>query len=171
VLLEGLRELSKFDGVGETIVAAHGETPETRRRAQSCAQVRWLDCPEASRGIQLNRGAAAAQGDILLLLHADSRLPRDGDRHIASGLSTPGVVGGAFRLGFDARHPVLDALSALSAIPWRTAIFGDQAMFCTRTAFESVGGFRPEPLFEDVDLALALARHGRLVRLKQVVTT
>ncbi|MEO5988968.1 MAG: glycosyl transferase family 2, partial [Candidatus Eisenbacteria bacterium] len=42
---------------------------------------------------------------------------------------------------------------------------------CTRDAYDAVGGFRPEPLFEDVDMATRLARVGRLIRLRQAVTT
>ncbi len=171
-LLSCLSALSMLEAVGEVVVASHRESMETcleaRRRYPG---VVWIDCPKASRGDQLNRGAAVARGDVLIFLHADSRLPDEAMLSVKRAFARPDVVAGAFTLAFDATHPVLRMLSALSHISWRTAFFGDQAMFCTRAAFESIGGFRDAPLFEDVDLALALAQRGKLARVGARVTT
>jgi rSAM/selenodomain-associated transferase 2 len=170
-LLRCLDALSRCEGAPELIVAAHGETPDLRARATACPRLSWIECPRPGRGIQMNLGAAAATGHGLLFVHADTALPADGVAQVEAALRQPGVVGGAFRLGFDARHPVLAALQLLSALPWRGAFLGDQAMFCRRDVFERVGGFWDRPLFEDVDLARRLAVHGRLVRLSGRVRT
>ncbi len=171
-LLACLAALSSLELAGEVVVAAHGEAMEICREVKRRhPDVIWVDCPRSSRGDQMNRGAAASRGGVLLFLHADTRLPGETTLAIERAFARPGVVGGAFRLQFDVNHPVLQILSALSWIPWRTAFFGDQAIFCARSAFEAVGGFRDEPILEDVEFALALARQGKLIRVNASVTT
>lgn len=171
-LLECLQALEIVSGIDEIIVASHGESEsvEAHGRGQF-PQVLWVDCPVACRGDQLNRGARAAHGDILLFLHADTVLPADAASLVRDALRDERVAGGAFRLAFDARHTVFSILSTLSALSWRITFLGDQAMFCRRIVFDRIGGFRNEPLFEDVDLAFALSRHGRIVRLHARVLT
>ena len=170
-LAEGVAALHAI-GLGEEIlVAAHLESPETRRRVERGGAVRWLTCPAASRGAQLARGAAEARGDVLLFLHADTRLPDDAGGLLRGALADPRVAGGAFRLAFDARHPALALLERLSALEWRSAYLGDQALFCRTAHYHAAGGFRPLPLFEDVDFIRRLARQGRLARLPAVATT
>ena len=154
----------------ELIVSAFGESDETRREARGEGAV-WIDAPQASRGHQLALGAAAARGQALAFLHADTRLPAGAGAAIRAALARPGVAGGAFRLRYDERHVVLDSLAWLSRLRLTTTFLGDQCLFCSRTAYDLAGGFQPEPLFEDVGFARRLARVGRLVRLAQSVTT
>ena len=170
-LLRCLETLSGTPGVSEVIVAAHAESETVRRRALQIGAIAWTACPKASRGEQLNRGAVAARGEILLFLHADTVIPTAAAAAIEGALADPEVVGGGFRLAFDARHPALQLLESLSWLSWPTAFFGDQALFCRRHDFQAVGGFPEEPLFEDVGLMLRLARRGRLARLQEPVTT
>lgn len=169
-LLDTLGSLAHLEAE-EIVVAAHGEDAATRCAAQAMAGVTWVECPAASRGAQLARGAQAATGEALLFLHADTRLPRGAGAAILKALADPTVVGGAFRLAFDARHPALALLARMSALPWRFAYMGDQGLFCRRAALRRAGGVRALPLFEDVDLALRLARQGRLVRLPIAAVT
>ncbi len=171
MLLSCLDSLARIDGIAEVVVAAHGEAPAVRRRAKRCAGLTWVECPVASRGEQLNRGAAAARGDTLLFLHADTRLPAEAALAVRSALSEPGVVGGGFRLAFDTPHPALALLERLSALHLSLAYLGDQALFCCRREFEVVGGFTADPLFEDVHFVRRIARRGRLVRIGVPVTT
>lgn len=170
-LLRCIAALSQLDGEGEIVVAAWGESRAVRRRAERCGRLRWIECPSPSRGAQLNRGGQAAHGDALIFVHADTRLPAAAAELVTRALAVPGVVGGGFRLRFDRAHPALGLLERLSALPWRSAFFGDQALFCRRRDFEAAGGFRESRLFEDVDLAWRLSRRGRLVRLPAAVTT
>lgn len=165
MLLRGLAALTGVPGVDEVVVAAWGERAAVRRRAERCARLRWVECPDAGRGAQLNRGAAAARGTLLLFLHADTRLPPDAARAVRRAIARPDVAGGGFRLAFDATHPALRLLERLSALPWRMAFFGDQGFFCRRADFVAVGGYPELPFLEDVGLARRLAGRGRLVRL------
>ena len=169
-LLEAVSAARLSTGEAELVVVAFEESADIRDAARADGVI-WIDAPRACRGLQLRIGGEAARGRHLLFLHADSRLPIDAGRLVSDALATPGVSGGAFHLRFDHAHPALDLLSWLSGLTLPVSFLGDQSLFCTRDAYDAVGGFRPEPLFEDVDLATRLARVGRLVRLRQAVTT
>jgi len=166
-----LAALVRMEAADEIVVAAHGEPVRLARRARRCARLVWVDCPQPGRGLQMNAGACSAHGELLLFLHADTRLPRGAAGMVRAALADPRVAGGAFRLCFDARHPVLDLLARCSAVDWPGSFLGDQGLFCRRAQFGRTGGFWARPLFEDVDLARRLAREGRLVRLHAEVRT
>lgn len=169
-LLEAVSAARLCTGEAEFVVVAFEESADIRDAARADGVI-WIDAPRACRGLQLKLGAEVARGRHLLFLHADSRLPIDAERLVSDALATPGVSGGAFHLRFDYAHPVLDLLSFMSGMTLPASFLGDQSLFCTRDAYDAAGGFRPEPLFEDVDMATRLARVGRLVRLRQAVTT
>lgn len=129
---------------------------------------------QKGRGRQMNAGAAAARGDVLLFLHADTFLPEgfraEIDRVLASGSS----CWGRFDLRFDEGGPLLRLIAHL--ISNRSRLFrsatGDQAMFVRRADFDAVGGYREPELFEDVDLARQLrARGGMAIPRMPVVTS
>lgn len=119
------------------------------------------------RARQLGVGARASRGDVLLFLHADTRLPQGFDAAAKAALEDPGAVGGAFRFRFD-RHTLL-----LRLIEWgvhvRVALFGmpygDQALFVRRATLEEIGGVPQAPIMEDLDLVKAMKAHGRLAAL------
>lgn len=125
------------------------------------------------RGGQLNRGAAAAaDAEILLFLHADTRLPPGAGDRVRRAVAE-GAAGGAFRLRFD--HPLLRLRLAARLINLRTRLtgvpLGDQGQFVTREAFRALGGFRDWPILEDLDLMRRLKRHGPTVLLDPPVVT
>lgn len=116
------------------------------------------------RARQLDAGWRATGGDVIVFLHADTRLGDGWTRALRRALEDPEVVGGAFRLSFDART------TAMRCVEWgarmRVALFalpyGDQAIFARRTALETIGGVPDVPLMEDVDLVARLKGLGRL---------
>jgi rSAM/selenodomain-associated transferase 2/rSAM/selenodomain-associated transferase 1 len=155
----------------EVIVADGGSQDETLSIARE-AGAKVVSC-SPSRGGQLNAGAAAAIGNILLFLHADTRLPEDFARLVRDALRDPEVAGGAFALRFEPCPPVLK-INEVTA-NWRTRLFhlpfGDQAIFVRSSLFRLMGGFRDLPLMEDVDFARRLHRAGRTAFLPAPVLT
>jgi rSAM/selenodomain-associated transferase 2 len=162
-----LHELAAMEGVDEVVVADGGSRDETVALAARFAGVRIVHA-ERGRGPQMNAGAAATSADVLLFLHADVTLPPDAARWVAHALAEPDVVAGAFRIRtvVDDDGPawlrrlvrVADVRSRVTRLP-----YGDQAIFVRRDAFARAGGFPPQPLMEDVELARRLWRVGRLV--------
>jgi rSAM/selenodomain-associated transferase 2 len=124
------------------------------------------------RGGQLNRGAAAATGDVLLFLHADTTLPEGGAEKVREAVAR-GARGGAFLVRFDVDRP-MQRLGAW-LINHRTRLIrlplGDQAQFATRETFERLGGYKDWPILEDLDFALRLRRLGGMALITDPVTT
>jgi len=125
------------------------------------------------RGPQMNVGAEAASGAILLFLHADTLLPPDAGHLIRSALQDPAVVGGYFKLRFRPRSFLLRFKEW--TINLRTRLlqrpYGDQAYFVRASVFPLVGGFPDIPLMEDVEFIRNLHKIGKLVLLPASVTT
>jgi rSAM/selenodomain-associated transferase 2 len=169
-ILQRIHELGRL-GLREVIVVDGGSSDRTVVVARS-AGARVLLAPRG-RANQMNRGADAATGDVLLFLHADVRLPDDAVDRIAEALADPGVVGGAFRTrtvrdGHPARLGSLLPLADFRSHYTRTP-YGDQAIFARRSAFCAVGGFPPQPLFEDLELSQRLWRVGRMKMVRSKV--
>ncbi len=116
----------------------------------------------AGRARQMNAGAAAARGDILLFLHADTRLPAAFDAHVQRILCSPGAVAGAFLLGIDSPRRSLRLVER--AANWRSRKlglpYGDQAIFLRTGLFHSLGGYAEIPIMEDFELVRRLRRQG-----------
>lgn len=157
----------------ELIVVDGGSRDATRRRAAALARV--LVSPPG-RGRQLNHGAAASSGDVLVFLHADTYLSKEAGERILASLEQADVVGGCCRF---AVHPPAGAFSPYrlleAGVNLRTRLSrsatGDQAIFARRDAFFAVGGFPDFPLFEDVELVARLRRLGRFQPVSAVART
>lgn len=123
------------------------------------------------RAHQMNAGAAAAGGDILLFLHADTRLPPEAFASIRRAFRDRGCLGGTFRLRFDHETPLLRFYGFCTRFRSPLLCFGDRGMFVRREIFRSIGGFPPVPLFEDLELARAITRRGGFAFLDDAVIT
>ena len=109
------------------------------------------------RARQMNTGAAESRGDVLLFLHADTLLPRQGAKAAVQAI-TDGAVWGRFDVvigGGSVWFPLIGASMNLRSRLTGIAT-GDQAMFVEREAFERIGGFPDQPLMEDIALSKAL---------------
>ena len=147
----------------EVIVVDGGADPVLDAVRARFEQVRWSAAP-AGRGGQMNHGASLARGRWLLFVHADTRLPAGWDAEVAKADAVADVVGGSFRFTLDAPEWQARVLErgVLWRVRWLNAPYGDQALFARRDVFEAIGGYRPWPLMEDVDLIRRLGRSGRL---------
>ena len=158
------------DGAVEVIVADGGSGDATRRLAVALAD-QVIEAPRG-RARQMNAGAAAACGDALLFLHADTFLPEAAPRAVVAALSgaetlaatvsgrglASKIAWGRFDVNITGAHPMLRVVAACMNLRSRiTGIAtGDQAIFMTRAAFDAAGGFPDQPLMEDIDMSRRL---------------
>lgn len=121
----------------------------------------------ASRGVQLDAGARATDTDVLWFIHADARLPSNACEAVISAIAK-GAHGGCLRFAFAERTGFLQRLIAWLVrlrIACGGMAYGDQALFCTRTAYMDAGGFPPWPLFEETRLIRYLQANKAFVAL------
>jgi rSAM/selenodomain-associated transferase 2 len=153
----------------EIIVVDGGSTDGTPELVSKDAT---LVVASRGRAVQMNHGARLAVGQVLLFCHADSQLPLGWREAILGALRRPGVAGGAFRPLLRPARGIM--LHLLNIVPhpadWRI-LYGDAAQFMARATFDRLGGYPEQPLLEDVEMARALHRAGRLVRLPLRVVT
>ena len=142
----------------EIIVADGGSSDATAELAARC-RLRLISVPKG-RGFQLHAGAAAARGDWLLFLHADTRLGPNWRAAVDSHVSAHADAAGYFR--FRLTDPAWQARAVERGVAARIALltlpYGDQGLLVSRRLYDSVGGYRPLPLMEDVDFARRLGR-------------
>lgn len=128
---------------------------------------------ERGRARQMNAGAQVASGEVLLFLHADTRLPAAADHLVRQALADPQASWGRFDVQITGRSPMLRVVGWMMNRRSRlTGIAtGDQAIFVRRTVFEAIGGFPDQPLMEDVELSRRLKKWGSPACLKARVIT
>ena len=139
------------------------------------AQVGGAQIVHAPRGraLQMNAGAQQATGEVLLFLHADTRLPPDADRLIAQALANGPQVWGRFDVRIEGQPRMLRVIAAFMnwRSRWSGIATGDQALFMTRAAFDAVGGFPVQPLMEDIEMSKRLLKLSRPACLRARVVT
>lgn len=156
-----LDHLAALHGHWEPIVADGGSRDATCEIARAHALRPHVITQAGGRAAQLNAAARTASGDVLLFLHADSRLPRDAYASLAEAHRTPGVRGGNFALRFgDDDHGTFErVLGAIYRLQRRHGLYyGDSSIWVTRRAFEELGGFREIPIMDDYDFVRRLER-------------
>jgi rSAM/selenodomain-associated transferase 2 len=165
-----LDHLASLPGDWEVIVADGGSRDATRAIA-SDRGVRVVDAPRG-RAAQQNAGAAAATGDVLVFLHADSRLPPSAQASLAAALRDPSVAGGNFALRFDGGDAFSRVLGAWYAVQRRLGVwYGDSTIWVRPDVLAALGGFPPLPIMEDYAFVRALRGAGRTPRLPGPATT
>lgn len=163
--------LNRTPGLHEVIVVDGGSIDRTRHLAEQHHAI-VIEAPRG-RGPQLNAGASAATGEVLLFLHADVTLPDDAVGHIRDTLAHADVVAGAFRTWTvaDDDRPWFSPLLHIADVRSRVTRYpyGDQAVFVRAGAFDATGGFSDVPIMEDLELAHRLWHLGRVVTCRACV--
>ncbi len=155
----------------EVVVVDGGSVDLTTALAQGHCD-RLLVAPRG-RAPQMNAGAAAARGDVLLFLHADTHLPDGALGEIQHGFAATGRVWGRFDVAIEGQSRLLPLVAAMMNLRSRLTgvATGDQAMFVRRAAFDQAGGFPAIALMEDIALSRALKRQSPPVCLRAKVRT
>ena len=155
----------------EVIVVDGGSNDDTVGIAKSLGTRVITSAPPRAR--QMNQGAAEATGDVLLFLHADTRMPERFEEFVLNSFKQPGTVAGAFELRIDSDIPALRLIERLAN--WRSRClktpYGDQAIFILSRVFHQVGGFPDIAIMEDFELIRRLRKQGEIATLPVPVST
>ena len=161
-----LDHLAELPGRFEHLVSDGGSRDRTVELAQGHPLRPQVITRARGRAEQLNAAAGEAGGDLLLFLHADTRLPRNAYASLRLAHSHPDVVGGNFALRFGGAGRFARVLTAWYAQQRRLGIYyGDSVIWVRREAFRDLGGYRPLPIMDDYDFARRLERSGRTLCL------
>ena len=165
-----LRQL-RLSSEEDVIVVDGGSRDQTVPLAQ--AQEAKVVCAASGRAHQMNQGAAVATGEILLFLHADTRLPPNYATLVRDAFAFPQTVAGAFQLKIDGKgrslrfvETMVNGRSRFLNLP-----YGDQAIFLKADLFREMGGFTLLPIMEDFEFVRRLQRRGRITILPAAVLT
>ena len=170
-LISALRDLQRFRERGvRVVVVAGGSSDNTLQIARDHADLALL--APRGRAAQMNAGAAACPAQVLLFLHADTRLPDDADALVQRAMlaSRPW---GRFDVRLDSERLMMRVVEAAMNLRsrWTGIATWDQAMFVRHELFNAVGGFPDIPLMEDIAMSAALKQHGPPTCLRECVTT
>jgi rSAM/selenodomain-associated transferase 2 len=157
----------------EVIVADCGSRDGTVAVATACGARLEAGPALSDRARACNAGAAAATGDVLLFLHADTLVPRQYDLLIRQALLTPRVVGGAFEFALDGPQWRLRFVELVNRLRYRVRgrFFGDQGIFIRRDVFQTLGGFPQTGILEDAHLCAIARRAGTMPLLGEAMLT
>lgn len=125
------------------------------------------------RARQMNAGALSSSGDILLFLHADTRIAPESLKNAREAVSKPGVTGGAYKLKITTSRLALKIIAAGANLrSWLLGMpYGDQAIFVKRETFKDIGGYEDIPIMEDVKFVEAMRKLGEVVLLEDYAET
>jgi len=175
--------LSHTTGLGfdEVIVVDGGSTDQTRTVVDSVVSATRHSAPRTARLLavprgrarQMNAGAQASRGEVLVFVHADTLLPLTAKQEIVAALADNATVGGRFDVQFDRPSMIGQIISTLMnwRSRWSGIATGDHAIFVKRRTFDQLGGFADIPLMEDVDFCRRLKRLGKMAMLPDHVVT
>ncbi|NDP62877.1 TIGR04283 family arsenosugar biosynthesis glycosyltransferase [Polaromonas sp.] len=157
-----LQALAPLVACGAQLLVADGGSVDGTVALAQAGGAQVVHAPRG-RALQMNAGAHQATGDVLVFLHADTRLPPDADRLIQQALASGPQVWGRFDVRIEGKHRMLRVIAALMnrRSRWTGIATGDQALFMTRAAFDVVGGFPVQPLMEDIEMSVRLLKISR----------
>jgi len=157
-----LDHLAAMPGRWEVVVADGGSRDGSDALARRHPLAPRVVAAARGRARQQNAGAAAARGEALVFLHADSRLPRGAFAALARALRDPRCPGGNFALRFDGGDRFSRGLTRWYAVQRRLGTYyGDSTLWLRRADFDALGGFADLPIMEDLELVRRLERRGR----------
>lgn len=164
--------LAPLQQQGAEVILVDGGSQDGSDRWIAAHGLRLVRAPRG-RAVQMNAGAAAARGDALLFLHADTRLPPRAWQRLQALLLPQTLAWGRFDVAIDGQAVTLRLVAwMMNARSRLTGIAtGDQALFMTRAAFDAVGGFPVQPLMEDIEISRRLRRLARPICLTERVHT
>ena len=165
-----LRALLALSGEKEILVADGGSEDLTVEIVTALG-VRVVAC-ERGRGCQLRTAALEARGSVLWFVHADTRPENGALEAILDALGDVTTAGGNFSLVFEGDHYSAKQMTSIYPYLRRLGLsYGDAGIFIRRSVYDAIGGCRPYPLFEDLDLIRRLKRHGKFVHLSTRIFT
>jgi rSAM/selenodomain-associated transferase 2 len=172
LIADALADLAALRERGVEVVVADGGSRDTTLALARPLADQVVSAPRG-RGSQMNAGAAAACGEVLMFLHADTRLPPQADRQVLDAMARSGRAWGRFDVTIIGAHPLLPLVARMMNLRSRlTGIAtGDQAIFVRRPTFVAAGGFPDIALMEDIALCARLKRLDRPLCLAERVTT
>ena len=155
----------------ELIVSDGGSDDDTRNIAGRFSH--RVITGSAGRALQMNVGADEATGDILLFLHADSRIEPESYRKMLQCMQNPKWIGGAFTLCIESGKWSLKLIALLANIrsKYFGLAYGDQGFFVRKEVFKDMNGFSPLPICEDLDFYYRLRKKGPVILLKEKAHT
>ena len=161
-----LQSIIKQEGNYEFYVADCGSSDNTVTIAK-----RYTTVINSQRGraIQMNTGAKACTGDILLFLHADTLLPDNAFHEIRKRMKDDAVAGGSFYIAFDTEAFILKGVSFITRFNFRLFHFGDQGIFVRRDVFQTLQGYKEMPIMEDYDFYKRLGKQGKVILIRMPV--
>ncbi len=165
-----LRALLALSGEKEILVADGGSNDRTVEIATGLG-LRVVSC-ERGRGRQIHTAALEATGSVLWFVHADTRPENGAIESILDSLRDSATAGGNFSLVFEGDH--YSARQMTSIYPYLRQLglsYGDAGIFIRRDVYDAIGGCRPYPLFEDLDLTRRMKHHGKFVHLSTRIFT
>ena len=165
--LAKIRQLSPH----ELIISDGGSNDDTLKIAAKYTQ--HLIKTPAGRALEMNAGAQAATGDLLLFLHADSYIKLASYKKMLYAMKNPEVIGGAFSLLIDSNRMALQIINQFANLrsKYLGRAYGDQAFFVKKQVFQKMEGFTEFPICEDLDFYKRLKIMGPVALLKEEVPT
>ena len=159
ILEKTLSQLQSELGPHELIIVDGGSSDGSVPIAEKYGKVVTF---ERGRAKQLNAGAAAASGDILIFLHADIRLESGALAAVETAL-TSGYVGGGFRQKIDGKNILYRAIEIAGNIrgKYLKVFYGDSGIFLKRADFERIGGFPEIPILEEMEFSRNMRKLGK----------